>query len=643
MSGAVRELATSVKFKLDNSSVARAENAIQNLKRNLERLNSGNTISTPFRNMQNDITRASASVRRLQTQLNSLRSSGGEINIRSNISHGATPTGSNAGLLNAIRNIRVAHADRVFVKGNISGNNNRGAGSPGGSGGGGGGGHDPDNGGGTRGGIIRNGGGGSGGGRLQAFTDRSGDMMMTGAAITAPIGFAIKQAIDFESVMADVNKVLDLDPDGLKKIRKDIQNLSREIPMTQEGLASIVAAAGQAGIDGNLVDFAKDAAKMGIAFDITAEEAGETMAKWRTAFGMSQESVLELADKVNFLGNKTTASAPKITEVLNRVGALGKVAGMAEGDLAALGATMLNSSPPEVAATGVQNLLLALSAGESATKSQAAAFAQLGFDTKALAERMQGDAKGAIMDVFTALSKLPEAERAAVLTDAFGKESIKSIAPLLTSLDTLEKNFGLVTDANRTGENGWGGSMEGEYNARAATTENSLQLLENNFNVIGTNLGGSLLPVINQLVEGFMPLVESIANFVENNQELVGVILAVAGAAGVLLTGLGAVGILISGLTGLAPIFSAIGGVISGAFGGLVGIFTGIGGTIATAFSAFLSGGLSAALGVVGTSLAGVAAAAAPVVAIIAAIGSVIYYVYEHWDELKNYFMYAGD
>jgi hypothetical protein len=59
--------------------------------------------------------------------------------------------------------------------------------------------------------------------------------------------------------------------------------------MSAEGIAQIVAAAGRAAVPRKeLLGFAEDAAKMGVAFDSTAEEAGTTMAKWRTAFELPQ-------------------------------------------------------------------------------------------------------------------------------------------------------------------------------------------------------------------------------------------------------------------------------------------------------------------------------------------------------------------
>ena len=50
---------------------------------------------------------------------------------------------------------------------------------------------------------------------------------------------------------------------------------------------------------------------MGVAFDVTAEQAGEMMAKWRSAFKIGQKEVEILADQINYLGNTTAASAAR--------------------------------------------------------------------------------------------------------------------------------------------------------------------------------------------------------------------------------------------------------------------------------------------------------------------------------------------
>lgn len=367
----------------------------------------------------------------------------------------------------------------------------------------------------------------------QAVSNLSGTAMKT-AVLAAPLIAATKAAVDFESAMADVRKVVDFDtPQQFAQMNEDVLKLSTNLPMAADDIAKIVAAGGQAGIARqDLMQFAEDAVKMGVAFDITAEQAGDMMAKWRSAFKLNQQDVVALADKINYLGNTTAASAPLISDVVTRIGPLGEIGGVASGEIAALGASMIATGvQSDVAATGIKNLILGMTAGEGATKSQAAAFQQLGFDAADMAKKMQTDAKGAIMDVFRALQALPKDQQASVLADLFGKESIGAIAPLLTNLDALESNFKKVGDASQ-----YAGSMEAEYQARSRTTANQLQLAKNAIVAVGIGLGSALLPAINGVLNAVIPVVSAFANWAQQNQGIVQTIVALAASfAGVLL------------------------------------------------------------------------------------------------------------
>lgn len=309
----------------------------------------------------------------------------------------------------------------------------------------------------------------------------------------------VQSAIQFESVMADVRKVVDFDtPEQFQQMNRDILELSKNIPMTAEGLGKIVAAGGQSGIAReDLTAFAEAAAKMGVAFDISADQAGDMMAKWRTAFKINQADVEALADKINYLGNTTAASAPLISDVVTRIGPLGEVGGVASGEIAALGASMVGSGiESDVAATGIKNLILAMVSGESATKTQKEAFAQLGISTTELAQRMQTDARGAILDVFQSISQLDKASQASVLQNIFGKESLGAIAPLLSNLDGLRDNFNKVGDAAN-----YAGSMQAEFDTRSQTTANSAQLMKNRMEAAKIAIGTGILPVLTPFVE----------------------------------------------------------------------------------------------------------------------------------------------
>lgn len=368
--------------------------------------------------------------------------------------------------------------------------------------------------------------------------------LMAGA-IAAPLIEATHEAIQFESVMADVKKVVDFEtPEQFKAMSGDILKLSTELPMAAEGIAQIVAAGGQSGIAReDLLSFAESATKMGIAFDITADQAGDMMAKWRTAFKMNQEEVVALADKVNYLGNTTAASAPLISEVVTRIGPLGEVGGVASGEIAALGASIVGTgTSSEIAATGIKNLILGMSAGAGATKSQAAAFASLGMTAEDVASRMQVDAKGAIIDVMKAIQALDADKQAATLQDLFGKESIGAIAPLLGNLENLQENFDKVADATK-----YAGSMEQEYAARSQTTENQIQLAKNTMDAVAVTIGSALLPAVGQVFASIAPVLTSIAEWASRNEGLVVIIAGVAAGIAALIVTIAGMTLIVQG------------------------------------------------------------------------------------------------
>lgn len=315
---------------------------------------------------------------------------------------------------------------------------------------------------------------------------------------------SIQSAVNFESAMADVAKVVDglRDDNGnltdsYYAMSDSIVQMSKDIPMAAEDLAAITAAAGTAGIAADeLTTFTETAAKMGVAFDTTADQAGDWMAKWRTSFSMGQEEVTALADQINYLSNNSASTASEISTIVTAVGPLGDVAGISAAQIAALGSTMVGVGvQQDVAATGIRKLATTMVAGSSATKAQATVLQQLGLDATEMAERMQTDAEGAILTFLEAVSKLPEAEQAAALKNYFGQQSVGAIAPLLTNLDVLRERFEMVADAQL-----YAGSMDAEYAARAATTANNIQLYENRIAALKIQIGDYLLPVVNKVL-----------------------------------------------------------------------------------------------------------------------------------------------
>lgn len=356
--------------------------------------------------------------------------------------------------------------------------------------------------------------------------------VLAGGALAAPFIMGAQAAMKFETAMADVKKVVDFEsPAQFAAMSDDVLDLSERLPMAAEGIAQIVAAGGQSGIAREeLTAFAEDAVKMGVAFDLTADQAGGMMAKWRTAFKLSQGEVVALADQINYLGNSGPANAQQISKIVTSIGPLGEIAGLASGQIAAMGATLAGVGIAEdVAATGMKNFMLTLTAGSSATKAQQQAFKALRLDSAEMAKGMQEDAQGTIQRVLLAVSKVSSDKQAAVLTQLFGKESVGAIAPLLTNLDLLSSNFDKVADSTQ-----YAGSMQAEYATRAATTQNNLQRLQNRVVRLGISVGSALLPPFNDFMDTIGPVISGVAKLAAANSWLVKGILGAAVGFGVL-------------------------------------------------------------------------------------------------------------
>lgn len=358
---------------------------------------------------------------------------------------------------------------------------------------------------------------------------RSGAAGLVGVAgaATATLGVPVKEAIAMEDAMAEVRKVTDFTPEGLKEVQQQLEMMSTSIPLTADGLAQIMAAAAQSGVaQKDLVGFTEQAAKMGVAFDITAEEAGTMMAKWQSGMKLTQEQTYKLADAVNELSNNNAATAAQVGEVLKRYGALGKVSGLNEKQTAAFAASVVASgAEAEVAATGIKAFMRAMSKGGSMTKKQAGAFQIVGIDPKELQKNLQKDAPAAIIETLEAIQKsVPKEKWNQYLSVMFGEEASVAVAPMMTNLQGLKDNFKIVAD-----EASYSGSMLNEFKARSATTSNALILAKNSALYAARAIGKPLLEPLKQLATQFVAVAVKVGDWIQKNQALVMTGLKVAG------------------------------------------------------------------------------------------------------------------
>ena len=346
-------------------------------------------------------------------------------------------------------------------------------------------------------------------------------------------------AIKFESAMADVRKVVDFDtPEQFKEMGNDILKLTRTIPMAGEEIAAIVAAGGQSGVAReNLLGYAKDAATMGVAFDMAAGDAGEAMATMANVLGKPITEMAQFGDVINHLSDNANSKAKDIVNVITRVGSDTRMLGLSENQAAALGSTFLSmGKAPELAAQAVKGMssaFLQLKAGAHEKELK-----QLGFTTKSFAAAMNKDAQGAISSFIEKVKKMPKDKQYPLLAKVFGKQYADDVLLLAQNTGEYNRQLGLLQETDANGNLKYIGSMQREFENRSNTTENKLTKLKNSLTEIAEKIGRAFLPVITSFVENITPVIYSITEWVETNPQLMEWVLTIGGGIGAVVGGL---------------------------------------------------------------------------------------------------------
>ncbi len=516
--------------------------------------------------------------------------------------------------------------------------------------------------------------------RNRSVRDSLKSEILSTVAAVGVVSVPIKLAIEFESAMADVRKVVNFDtPEQAKAMERDILHLTRSIPMAGDELAAIVAAGGQSGVAREkLIGFAEDAAKMGVAFDMSAGTAGEAMATMSNVLRRPIETMSEFGDAINYLSDNTNSKAADIVNVMTRVGSDIKQLGLTDNQGAALGSTFLSmGKAPELAAQATKGMVTAFSLARVGKFDDE--LKQLGLTTKDFAAAMDKDAQGAISDFLQRVRQLPKEQQMPLLLKMFGRNYADDVLLLTGSMEEYNRQLNLLSETDAGGQLKYMGSMQREFQNRSATTANQLRLFKNSLMELGITVGSVMLPGINDFLKSLMPVVYRMTEWAQANPKLIHTLIKIAVALvsvkaaslgvrllfnGVAGAGLGVVQRLL-GLHGTLLRFNGVfrllrmgrgatalrimGFSARQARGAMSLLERGIG-RVSVAGSRFLSmagrvrglGGAMMWLQRIWTSV-GMAAMSNPIGAAIAAIAIAAFLIYKNWGAVKSFFIGLWD
>ncbi|EAK5352346.1 phage tail tape measure protein, partial [Campylobacter coli] len=229
------------------------------------------------------------------------------------------------------------------------------------------------------------------------------------------------------------------------------------------------------------------------------------VAKIKNILGISLKDMEDLGDSINNLSDNSASKAREIIDVMKRTAAAGKQIGFTKEQIAALSSSFISlGKGPEVAGTAINSLYRVLATADNMGTKTESAFAKLGISGAFLKQASFDDPQKALDMFLQRISKLDQKEQMGVLVDIFGREFADDMATLVGGLDTYKEAL------KNAGDEAKKGSLQREFDTRAATTENSIILMKNAFNSLAINLGSVFLPAISWVSAGISYLVNSI-------------------------------------------------------------------------------------------------------------------------------------
>ncbi|STZ07223.1 Phage-related minor tail protein [Moraxella caprae] len=336
-----------------------------------------------------------------------------------------------------------------------------------------------------------------------------------------------KAAMEFETAMAGVKKVVDGTPEQMSRLSKEIKDLSVELGMTATEVAQIATMGGQLGVPINkLGEFTTMAGQMSVAFSMSADEAGNAAAKLANVFNMPIEQVGELGDVINTLGNNMAAKEREIVDAMLRVGGTARQFGLVKEEVAGLTAAMIAlGKPPEVASTAINALLTKLQTAQNQGAGFADGLQMIGTSADEMADNIAKNPQQALSGFLEKLGQLDDRQRSMVSAKLFGAEYADDINLLVGSLGTYNQALGLATDKTATA-----GAMQKEFQAQMDTAAKKVTQAKAELMALAINIGQHLLPIISATAEAVGDMAGTLADIAHEYPTITQLVTLMGGA-----------------------------------------------------------------------------------------------------------------
>jgi TP901 family phage tail tape measure protein len=398
---------------------------------------------------------------------------------------------------------------------------------------------------------------------IDGATGQLGDLRTAVGAAGAALGAlgagaltkATQSAASFEEAMVEVEK--STSPETADAMGESIQEMASEIPLAQSQLAGLAADAGRFGIEGPdaIESFTTSVAKMAESTNISAQEAGESLARLSELTNTPVSEVENLGSAINSLSNNFATSSQEIVDSMMRSSASLSQLGLNQREIAGLSASLNEvSESSERAGSRLRRLGQELLDPKKVSELAGA----LGMTETEFVQMREESPVELMQQMATTMGD--GGDEADVLRQSLSTTSRQA-------LSGLSQNLQGVVDAQQTANESFreGESLQREFEAATGTFNAKLDLFKNELRNAGIQIGQQLLPPLTDLLE---EATVAIDYFEELNAESDGL----AGALALAVTTVGGLSLAVGAFVGgpAALLVGALGSI--GTAAGLLGV-----------------------------------------------------------------------
>ena len=341
---------------------------------------------------------------------------------------------------------------------------------------------------------------------------------------------------DFETALVGVQKTTDLSGASLEAFGANIQMMSERIPIAANELLGITQAAGQLGVEGadDLTKFTETVAKIGVATDLTGEEAATAFTRILNATKEPISNIDTFASVVVRLGNNFAATESEITRMATELARSTSVFGLGSENVLALSTAMK--------ALGIQAQLGGSVVGKAfltidqAIKGGGENLERLteltGMTGEELSQTFEEDATRVFQAFTEGLGRLEEEVKGGSIPalEALGLtgDEVNKVLPVLaTRADLVGEAIAAARDEVENTS-----ALNEEARKAFATLSSEMQLTVNALKNLGVAIGKELAPLASAFLEWVRDMIKVLPDLGELVLELAESILNVSAALG---------------------------------------------------------------------------------------------------------------